>query len=62
LDGIHAGHVRRLEIEDQEVIIGESATRGPFRTGFDRIRDAHLRDELRASGIEVWFSKSALGI
>jgi hypothetical protein len=59
---IRAGHVRRIEIDDQEVIIGESSTRGEFRTGFDRSEDAGLPAELRAIGVEVWFSTSPPGI
>ena len=59
---VRAGHVRRVEIREQEVIIGESSTRGKFRTEFDRNKDADLPAELRALGIEVLFSKSPLGI
>ena len=59
---IRAGHVRRVEIEDQEVILGDSATRGEFRSPFDRGRDAGLPAELRSLGVEVWYSKSAAGI
>ena len=55
---VRAGHVRRVEINDQEVILTESSTRGAFRTGFDRRQDAGLPAELRAQGIEVWFSRS----
>ena len=62
LDEVHAGHVHRVEIEDQEVILGESTTRGPFRTAFDRGRDGGLPEELRAAGVEVWYSKSSPGI
>ena len=62
MDEVRAGHVRKIEIEDQEVILSESSTRGEFRTGFDKTRDAGLPDELRALGIEVWFSKSPPGI
>jgi hypothetical protein len=40
VDEVRAGHVRRVEIEDQEVILSESTTRGPFRTNFDKVRDA----------------------
>jgi hypothetical protein len=58
----HAGHIRRIEIEDQDVIIGESAARGAFRTRFDKDRDAGLPDQLRSLGIEVRFSKSGLGL
>ena len=57
--------LQRVEIEDQEVILGESTestTRGPFRTAFDRVGDGGLPDELRAAGVEVWYSKSSPGI
>jgi hypothetical protein len=59
---IRAGHVRRVEISDQAMIIGESSTRGKFRTGFDKSQDVGLPAELRAIGVEVRFSKSPLGI
>jgi hypothetical protein len=62
MDEVRAGHVHRIDIEDQQVILSESSTRGEFRTGFDKSRDAGLPDEMRALGIEVWFSKSAPGI
>ena len=57
-----AGHVRRVEINDQETIFIDVEGRGEFRSGFDKTKDAGLPDELRALGIEVWFSKSPLGI
>ena len=56
---VRAGHV---EIREQEVIIGESSTRGEFRTEFDRYKDVDLPAELRALGIEVLFSESPPGI
>ena len=59
---IRAGHVRSIEIQDQDVIIAESSTRGQFRSGFDRHEDASLVAELRALGVEVWFSKSGPGL
>jgi hypothetical protein len=59
---VRAGHVRRVEINDEEVILSESTTRGPFRTAFDKARDAGLPDELRALGVEIWYSKSPPGI
>jgi hypothetical protein len=59
---VQAGHIHRIEIEDQEVILGDSATRGKFHTSFDKVRDKGLPDELRALGIEIWYSKSSLGI
>jgi hypothetical protein len=43
-------------------IIGESSTRGEFRTEFDRNKDVKLPAEPRALGIEVLFSKSPPGI
>jgi len=62
LEEVRASHVNKIEIEDQEVILGESRARGPFRTGFDQARDAGLPDQMRAWGIEVWYSKSPPGI
>jgi hypothetical protein len=62
MDEVRAGHVHRVEIEDQKVILGESSTRGPFRTAFDRARDGGLPDELRAAGVDIWYSKSSPGI
>ena len=62
LDEVRAGHVRGIEIEDQEVIIGESTTRGRFRSDFSRARDVGLPDELRSLGIEAWFTRSPPGI
>ena len=59
---VRAGHVQTIEIEDQEVILSESTTLGAFRTGFDKAQDAGLPDQLRALGVEVWFSKSPPGI
>jgi hypothetical protein len=58
MDEVRAGNVHKIEIEDQEVIISESTTRGAFRTAFDRRRDRGLPDELRALGIEIWYSTS----
>jgi hypothetical protein len=57
-DEAHAGRVRRIEIHEQETILGASTTRGEFRTDFDKVKDARLPDALRALGIEVWYSKS----
>jgi len=59
---VRAGHVRRVEIRDQEVIIAESSTRGEFRTEFDRYKDVDLPAELCVLGIEVLFSESPPGI
>ena len=59
---VRAGHVHKVEIHDQEVIIGESSTRGEFRTEFDRNKDVKLPAEPRALGIEVLFSKLPPGI
>jgi hypothetical protein len=62
MDEVRAGNVHKIEIEDQEVIISESTSRGPFRTDFNKARDAGLPDELRALGVEIWYSKSPPGI
>jgi hypothetical protein len=62
LDEVRAGHVRRIEIRDEEVIRGESSTHGEFRTRFDKRKDAGLPDELRALGVEIWYGRSPLGI
>jgi hypothetical protein len=62
MDEVRDGHVRRVEIEDQEVILSQSTTRGRFRSNFDKVRDAGLPDQLRALGVEVRFSTSPLGI
>lgn len=59
---VRAGRVQKIEIEDQEVILSESTALGPFRTGFDKAQDAGLPAQLRALGVEVWFSKSPPGI
>jgi hypothetical protein len=62
MDEVRAGHVDRIEIEDQQVILSESTTRGPFRSGFNQTQDVGLPDELRALGVKVWFSRSPPGI
>ena len=54
--------VRKIEIEEQEIILGKSSTRGEFRTDFNRKEDVDLPAELRTLGVEVWFSKSSLGV
>ena len=59
---VRAGHVREVEIEDQDIIIAESSTRGRFRTAFHRREDIDLPAELRALGVEVRFSKSPPGV
>jgi hypothetical protein len=59
---VRAGHVHKVEIHDQEVIIGESSTRGKFRTNFDRNKDANLPAELDAIGVQVLSSRSMLGV
>jgi hypothetical protein len=56
---VRAGHVRKVIIEDHQVITGESSTRGPFRTRYKEPEDAHLVAELRAQGVEVLFDTSA---
>ncbi len=62
MDEVRAGRVHRIEIRDQEVILSESTTSGPFRADFDKARDAGLPDELRALGVEIWYTRSAPGI
>jgi hypothetical protein len=54
---LRAGHVRKIEIEDQDVIIGKSSTRGEFRTGFNGREDVDLPAELRNLGVEVAVSR-----
>ena len=62
MDEVRAGRLRKIEIQDQDVIIGESTSRGAFRTAFDRAQDADLLDMLRSLEIEIWYSESGLGV
>src|SRR6516162_8871753 len=55
MDEVRAGHVRGVEIEDQEIILNESTIRGPFRTNFDKVRDAGLPDLVRSIGRHPFF-------
>jgi hypothetical protein len=55
---VRAGHVRKIVIEDHQVITGESSTRGRFRTAYKEPEDADLATELRAQGVEVLFDNS----
>lgn len=59
---VRAGHVRSVEIADQEIITGISSTLGAFRSDFHRDLDAALPAELRALGVEVTFRRSVLGL
>ena len=59
---VRAGHVRAVEIEDQDVILGESTTRGKFRSPFRKSEDTALPLELRGLGVEVRFTRSPLGL
>src|ERR1700676_1207186 len=59
---VRAGHVRKIIIEDQQAITGESSTRGPFRTAFKKDEDAKLVTELRERGVEVVFETSPVGL
>lgn len=59
---VKAGHVPKVEIYEEEWMLSESTEIGPFRTPYDRKRDAGLADQLRAVGIEVWYSYSPPGI
>ena len=59
---VQEGHVHSITVEDEEVIVGESSTRGAFRTSYRKADDADLADELRARGIQVVFEKSTPGL
>ena len=59
---VRAGHVRKVIVEDHQVITGESSTRGPFRTSYKEPKDANLASELRAQGVEVVFETSPVGL
>ncbi len=56
-----AGHIRSVVIADQEVITGESATRGPFRTRMQP-RDTALLEELRSLGVEILYERPDPGV
>jgi hypothetical protein len=55
-----AGRVHKVEIKDQEVITGESSTRGKFRTAFHKDGDEDLLEELKKEGVEVSYASSGL--
>jgi hypothetical protein len=59
---VRAGHVRKVVIHDEEVITGESSTRGRFRTPFKKEEDAQLVTELRERGVEVVYETSPEGL
>ena len=59
---VRAGHVRKVIVEDHQVITGESSTRGPFRTAYKEPKDANLVGELRVQGVEVVFETSPIGL
>jgi hypothetical protein len=59
---VREGHVSKVVIEDEEVLTGESSTRGPFRTAFKMPDDATLVAALREMGVEVVFEKSTPGL
>jgi hypothetical protein len=56
---VRAAHVRKVTIEDHQVIVSESSTRGRFRTAYKEPEDTHLVADLRAQGVEVLFDTSA---
>jgi hypothetical protein len=58
---VRAGHVRKVTIEDHQVIVSESSTRGAFRTAYKEPADVNLVGELRAKGVEVVFETSPIG-
>jgi hypothetical protein len=55
---VRAGHLHKVVIEDRQVIIGESSTRGEFRTRYQEREDVNLLTELRAQGVDVLFDNS----
>ena len=58
LDEVRAGHVHEVVVEYQDVIIGESSSRGRFRTRYKQKEDEGLLTELRAKGVDVVFESS----
>ena len=58
LNEVRAGHVHQIVVEDQQVIIGESSSRGRFRTQYKQKEDEDLLNELRAKGVDVVFESS----
>ena len=54
---VSAGHVQKVAIRDNDVIIAVSTTRGAFRTPYQP-SDKGLVAQLRALGVEVVFEDS----
>ena len=59
---VRDGHIRKVVIEDSEVILGVSSVRGAFQSVYRKEQDAGLAGELRAQGVETVFAKSPLGL
>jgi hypothetical protein len=55
---VGAGRVRRIVVEDRQVIVGEDSARGRFRTPYNERKDANFLNDLRAQGVEVLFDDS----
>jgi hypothetical protein len=55
---IRAGRLNQIEIEDDDIILGESAKYGRFRSPFDPKRDAGLPEALRSLGVVILYSRS----
>jgi len=58
---VRAGHVRKVVIHDNDLILATSTTRGPFRTPY-KPGDTELIAQLQALGVEVDFEDSGLGL
>jgi len=58
---VREGHVHKVVIEDEKVIVGESTTRGQFRSAFNK-PDTALLGELFEMGVEVLYQESGPGL
>jgi hypothetical protein len=61
LTEVREGRVHKVTVEDHDVIIGESTTRGAFRTAFKK-SDTALLGELFELGVEVVYEESEPGL
>lgn len=55
---VGAGRIRKIVVEDRQVIVGEDSARGEFRTPYNEREDANFLNDLRAQGVEVLFEQS----
>lgn len=55
---VQSGHVQTVIVEDDDVILATSSTRGRFRTRYSKRTDAALLTALRAAGVTVEFHDS----